>query len=229
MSWAEVFKINSNMKKPLNEQLRDLKFQPIKIITATGTYTPEKTGTYRVICVGAGGNGASTCTSAAYYTSSSGGGGGVSIKTLKLLSSSSYNVTVGTTASFSYGSNSITATAGGNASSGTGSATGGTGGTASGGDYNYPGNAGTGSKGHKIFNAPGSVGVYIGDLSRSTSAWLTVVDTCFELKYGDSILGYGGSGNGFAYYKTSTSGDYAAVLTTGLPAAVIIIPLELEE
>lgn len=228
MSWAEVFKINSNMKKPLNEQMRDIKFQPIRIVTATGTYTPEKNGIYKVICVGAGGNGASTCTSS-YYTSSSGGGGGVSIKTLKLLTSSTYNVTVGTTASFSYGSDSITATAGGNASSGTGSATGGKGGTASGGDYNYPGNDGTGSKGNRVYNVPGSVGVHIGDLSRSTNAWCTIVNGCYELKYGDSILGYGGSGNGFCNLESSSSGGYGSQSTTGLPAAVIIIPLEMEE
>ena len=48
MSWGEVFKINKNMKRALNEQLRDLKFQEVKIITSTGTYTPTKTGLYKV-------------------------------------------------------------------------------------------------------------------------------------------------------------------------------------
>ena len=226
MSWGEVYKINSNMKKPLNEQLRDFEFQPVRIITTTGTYTPEKNGTYRVICVGAGGNGASYA-NGTNNRAASGGGGGVAIKTLKLLKSSTYNVTIGTTASFSYDSNSLTATAGSNADAGGGSAIVGKGGTASGGDYNYPGTSGSTSEADRAIIQPGSVGVYIGCLSQSKTAWAVVNGNVAELRYGDSILGYGGSGNGFSDGPASSS--YGKAETAGLPAAVIIIPLEMEE
>lgn len=218
MSWAEVFKINSNMKKPLNEQLRDMKYQPIRIITATGTFTPEKTGLYKVICVGAGGKGDGGSSDGV-----SGGAGGVAIKTLRLLSTVSYDVTVSTTASFAYDSTAITATSG---TKGTSSNGGGAGGTASGGDYNYPGGAGDNDGSRGVCATPGSVGVHLDGLSRSVSKWAALEGglVC-ELRYGDSILGYGGGGNG-VYVSGSTQSSHAN--TEGLPAAVIIVPLEME-
>lgn len=240
MSWAKVKKINSNMSKSLdalitevknalttsiqsvNKHLQDLKFQPVRIITTNSTFTPEKTGTYKVICVGAGGGGN-------YYhsgkTVASGGGGGVAIKTLSLSKSSTYNITVGTTASFSYGSGSITATGGGwgDASDRDGW----DGGTASGGDYNYTG----GSGGYEynetgICPTPGSVGVYLSELSQSKTTMLTVLGTTYIVPYGDSILGYGGAGSGVFNYVSSSS--YSGLATNGMPAAVIIVPVELE-
>ena len=233
MSWAEVFKINNNMKKPLNEQMRDMKFQPIRIITATGTFKPEKTGLYKVICVGAGGNGEKYGSSGAnVHYIASGGGGGVAIKTLRLLSTTSYNITVGTTASFTHGSGSLTAVAGSD-----GDAAGekpGKGGTASGGDLNYTGTDGSylyvnSSKNHQICPTPGSVGVFISDLSRKVeSTWVTLVNAngACQIRYGDSILGYGGGGSGVGdYYSTSAVSQVLA----GLPAAVIIAPIEMEE
>ena len=230
MSWAEVFKINNNMKKPLNEQLRDLKFQPVKIITATGTYTPEKTGIYRVICIGAGGDGAIN-TGSIYGRAGSGGAGGVAIKTLKLLSTGSYNVTVSTTASFSYGNDSITATAGTKASATSSAATAGVGGTASGGDRNYPG--GNGSYSNDVGSGkcvnPGSVGVYISDFYRSNNRVTMIYDAVSEVQLGDSLLGFGGSGNSMYRGTSGNSSSVASVLFPGMPAGIIIIPLELEE
>ena len=224
MSWAEVFKINSNMKKPLNEQMRDIKFQPIRIVTATGTFKPEKTGLYKVICVGAGGKGESEQGSSYVYLAS-GGGGGVAIKTLRLVSTTSYNVTVGTTASFTHESGSLSATAGTNGD--TDSSAGGTGGTASGGDFNYNGSNGSytyASSSNKTPTlTPGSVGVFISDLSRrGDSEWIVLDGVTHKLTYGDSILGYGGSGNASGIYNGK------GTFTSGLPAAVIIIPIEME-
>ena len=219
MSWAEVFKINSNVTKPLNEQLRDMKYQPIRIITATGTFTPEKTGLYKVICVGAGGKGYANSGST---DGVSGGAGGVAIKTLRLLSTVSYDVTVSTTASFAYDGTAITATSG---TKGTSSNNGGAGGTASGGDYNYPGGAGDDDGSSGVSATPGSVGVHLDGLSRSMSTWVTLSGNVCELRYGDNILGYGGGGNG-VYISGSTS---VSSTTEGLPAAVIIVPIEMEE
>ena len=136
MSWSEVFKINKNMKRALDEQMRDAIALPMRIITTSTTYTPEKTGIYKVICVGAGGkSGGATGSSMSGVYGDSGGGGGVAIKTLKLLSSESYNITVGSSASFS---NILTATSGGNGAKNSP----GSGGTATGGDYNFSGGNG---------------------------------------------------------------------------------------
>lgn len=219
MSWAEVFKINKNMKKALNEQLRDMKFQPIRIITATGTFKPEKTGLYKVICVGAGGEGQASYNAGV----ASGGAGGVAIKTLRLVSTTSYNVTVSSTASFAYGTDALTATSGDDAFS----AEGGDGGTASGGDFNYPGGNGDDSSGSRNIPHPGSVGVFISDLSVSKSTTRTVLGEVFDIPYGDSILGYGGGGSSVMIDNGSSNRGTAILL--GQPAAVVIVPIEMEE
>jgi hypothetical protein len=41
------------------------------------------------------------------------------------------------------------------------------------------------------------------------------------------LLGYGGGGTGAGYYNSSSS--YGGTAISGLPGAVIIIPLEMEE
>ena len=163
MSWSEVFKINSNMKKPLNEQMRDMKYNPMRVITSSMSYTPEKTGLYKVICVGAGG-GSKTSVSgnASYAYINSGGAGGVAIKTIRLTAGTTYSVTVSTTASFG---TMLTATAGETPDNDNFYSA--SGGIASGGDYNYTGGKGTNSK--NIVSSTdtikgGDVGVFISDL-----------------------------------------------------------------
>lgn len=223
MSWAEVFKINSNFKKPLNEQIRDISYKPIRLITADTSYVPEKTGVYKIICVGSGG----TAMIGYYATNApaSGGGGGVAIKTMTLSSSTTYAVTVGTTASFAYSGGAVTATAGGAASYGTP----GTGGTASGGDSNFTGLAG----GTNIANsgsvvAGGSVGVLIPELTRTPSPISTyMASVYYDLQNGDCILQYGGGASTVHVYVSSSNTNYAK-FTNPSPAAVIIIPLEME-
>lgn len=277
MSWAEVFKINSDLKKPLNTliselisalstkvtsvdtkvgtvdtkvgnvstqvsnvstqvgnvntavgtvstkvtqigtQVQGLKCLPIRVITSTTTYTPEKTGLYKVICVGAGGSG---YVDARYEDAIAGGGGGVAIKTINLTSTTAYNVTVGSTASFAYSGGAVTATAG---SAGRYNGAG-AGGTASGGDLNYTGVAGDDNAESMVCPRPGSVGVYIAELYRSKSTWVTLLGASCEIQYGDNLLGYGGSGN--AVYNYEDSDVYDGVEVEGLPAAVIIVPLE---
>lgn len=232
MSWAEVYKVNSNMKKSINEQLRDMKYQAMRIITTTSTYTPEKSGWYKIICVGKGGDGAADKTSSPNnYRGAAGGGGGVAIKTMQLSSAVSYNVTVSTTASFAAGSNIITATGGGSTTSRTG-------GTASGGDYNFPGTAGGSTSTEFQCAMPGSVGVELGGLSNTPAPNIgTLVDNMsasatagthvISLPFGRCVLEYGGGGNGAAYYSNTANSD--TIVTSGRPAAVIIIPLEMEE
>lgn len=232
MSWGEVFKINSNMKKPINEQLRDQKYNPIRVITATGTYTPEKTGTYKVICVGKGGDGAADNSSSPNnYRAAAGGGGGVAVRTMRLSRGTSYSVTVSTTASFADGSTIVTATGGGSATSRGG-------GTASGGDSNYSGTAGGYTSSEFQSTTPGSVGVEISGLSNTPAPVVaTLIDTntasitygtyVVSLPYGRSLLEYGGGGNAAAFYTSSTV--HGKITSAGRPAAVIIVPLEMEE
>lgn len=225
--------VNTNVNtkvQGINNRLNDLKYQPIRIITATGTFTPEKTGTYKVICVGAGGNGNINRSNTTAVSLASGGGGGVAIKTLRLLSTKSYNVTVGTTASFTHENGSLSATAGSSGEAYDGN--GGTGGTASGGDSNYTGTKGSSfycnsTSNHQLCPAPGSVGVFISDLSRKEeSEWVVIYDTPCKIRYGDSILGYGGSGTAVGDYDSTKGTAYTIV--NGLPAAVIIVPIEME-
>jgi hypothetical protein len=287
MSWAEVFKINSNMTKPLNTliselisgvttkitgvetkvgtvdtkvgnvgtqvtnvatqvsniatqvntvntnvgnintnvgkvstQIRDSRFLPLRIITSTGTYTPEKTGTYKVICVGAGGNGDYGDASNT-IGGGSGGGGGVAIKTLRLVRGTNYSVTVSYTASFTYNASTIiTATSGGRGDYDEG----GSGGTASGGDSNYPGTNGSNTRTANVAPMPGSVGVHISELSMTPAPH--VVGN-IQYHFGGSLINYGGGGTGSGYYvSTSSKGGFA---TDGKPAAIIVIPLEMEE
>lgn len=219
MSWAEVFKINNNMKKTINEQIRDTICSPIRVITSNTTYTPEKTGMYKVICVGAGGN------SDGFYgvntTLGSGGGGGVAIKIMKLLSTQNYNVTVGSTASFG---STLTATAGGVGSSNNNGGTGGAGGTASGGDFNFTGETGSGIWYGKTSNSAkgGNVGTFITELSRQAISHEGYSAFNIDLVYGMGILTYGGGAPGAVHGS-------GVLERTGQPGAVIIIPLEMEE
>lgn len=227
MSWAEIFKINKNMKRSLDEQLQDMKYNPIRVITTTGTYTPEKTGLYKVICVGAGGSGTYSSSSNT-FGGGSGGGGGVAIKVMRLSTGTNYSVTVGTTASFAYAGGAVTATAGGSSNIGYSD---GSGGTASGGDYNYTGTSGsqTGYMVGYTAPSPGSVGVVISDLSQTPHAeskWLN--DRYIALRYGDSIMNYGGAGTGAGVYDSSKN-YYGGVSIPGKPAAILIVPLEMEE
>ena len=228
MSWAEVFKINKNMKRSIDEQLQDMKFQPIRVITANTTYTPEKTGLYKIICVGKGGNGYGDNNSP-QTKGVAGGGGGVSIKIARLTKGSSCNVTVGTTASFVSGSISLSATAGGDGGWNTTSAVGGSG---TGGDYNYTGETGTYTTEHYKSPTGGSVGVYISDLHRQMTGVLTLGldddrDKPVAVMYtmGRGILSFGGGGTGAGYVEYG----YGGVSINGQPAAVLIIPIEMEE
>ncbi len=219
MSWAKVFAVNSNMRKSLNEIMREMMYRPTRVITASGTYTPEKTGIYKVICIGAGGKGGYSSSSNT-YGASSGGGGGVAVKDIRLEKTTSYSVTVSTTASFS---TYLTATSGARGSSSTSIASGG---TAVGGDYNYTGGAGR-CTGEQSSDRPkgGSVGVVFPEMHRTL--YYRYNDT-IELEYGDSILSYGGGGSGWGNYNASTN-TYAGYGCDGLPAAILVIPLEMEE
>lgn len=195
----------------VKSRLEEMKFQPMRVITATTTFTPEKTGKYKVICVGKGGNGSSY----ASVTSVGGGAGGVSIKTLELSSATNYSITISTTASFS---NILSAVGGGDASG----TTVGTGGTASGGDYNYIGGSGEKVEVSHTSGKGGSVGVYISELTRSINTVIPNISTSNDVIigwYGDSILKYGAGAPG----SMSMSGRGDSV--SGLPACVIIIPL----
>ena len=217
MSWGEVYKINSNMKKPLNEQIQSIKCLPIRLITASTTFTPEKTGVYKVICVGAGGAGYAykTTNSGNTVFSSGGGSGGVAVKVLTLNSGTKYNVSIGTSASFG----NIMTTTGGTAGNYyiQDGAIYSTGGTATGGDYNFAGAAGESGYATSGTFKGASVNVWFTELTPMP----TTID---GLTTGDGVLRYGGGGSASRTAYNSVNSDVA-----GQPAAVIIIPLEMEE
>lgn len=229
MSWAKVFKINKNMKRSLDEQLQDMKFQPIRVITTNTTYVAEKTGVYKVICVGKGGDGYGNVNSGNDSQAWSGGGGGVAIKTLRMTKGDSCNVTVGTTASFVTGSISISATAGDEGDWNAGTVVGGSG---TGGDHNYTGENGAYTSEKYKCPIGGSVGVYISDLYQRMTGSMTLAtddsrDVPVTIMYtmGGSILGFGGGGTSGTYIEYGKGG----INVEGLPAAVLIIPIEMEE
>ena len=230
MSWMEVFKINNNIRKPLNSLIVDSTYNPIRVVTVSTTYIPERSGLYRVICVGAGGD-SIVKTSGSYAYCSGGGGGGVAIKDLYLTKSSSYNITVSTTASFA---NQLTATAGATPTINTSTGAWGypTGGTATGGDKNYTGQQGvyeriTRTDAGASFDG-GSVGVDIADLTRQRISNDTRGN---QLTYGRSILNYGGGApaSDTSYVNSEGSAVKRTFTNFGLPAAVIIIPIEMED
>ena len=192
--------VNDNFDKPLNQQIREMQYIGSYVFTSSTTFTPDKSGYYKVIVVGAGGAHDYTGSSGSAYYYASGGAGGVAIKNMHLLSTQEYTIDIERDNSTFNGN--LVATAGGDGKAfSTSSATGGAGGTASGGDFNYDGLWGTVS----VNNPPrgGSVGVFIPGLMLP---YLT--------ETGLGILGYGIGG---------TSGAAAG------GAAIIIIPLELEE
>lgn len=215
MSWSHVFKINSNLKKPINKLIQESQYNAINVITATGTYKPSVSGLYRVICVGKGGDSYIKASSSNGNYACSGGGGGVAIKDIHLDSATSYNITVSTTASFA---NQLTATAGETPTTSTAA----NGGTASGGTYNFVGEKGEVGEGTNVGASGGSVGVAIAELTRSNYA---MDDNCVDALFGDSILNHGGGAPCMYRYRDSR---YVKFLRTGLPAAVIIIPMVLE-
>lgn len=211
--WAELKKIvNSNIKVPLNEQLHNFFFTPTTIITTTGTWICPKSGKYRVICVGAGGNGSD------YSYGRTGGAGGVAIKNINMVMGTEYNITVGTTASFS---SILTATAGQDAWSGSAG-----GGTGSGGDYNYTGQSGKTQTSYSVLNGS-SVGVFLSGLTsppvvETSVKWANsqIYSGCATSGYG--ILGFGYSGG--ISYNTANSNAFLAQQRGG--AAVIIQLIE---
>lgn len=244
MSWGEVFKINKNMKRALNEQIRDLKCTPIRVITTTGTFIPEKTGLYKVICVGAGSDGVKyrkgTTSNGYAYHVSNGSAGGVAIKDIKLVAGTSYNITVSTTASFG---SEMSATPGttGWYNHWTSSTTAPAGGEASGGDYNYKGQAGSTANtyGANISTSSGNwTDLSSGSYVNGTSIGVVLTDVCNQLAtstgrqvvwYGTSILNYGAGAPSWIDKSDASTPSDKVIVATGLPAAVIIIPIEMEE
>ena len=108
-------------------------------------------------------------------------------------------------------------------------------GTGEGGDYNFTGELGD-VVGWADLAQPnhtakgGSVGVYLSELSERIVVGGSNDGLSVGLIYGNSILGFGG-GAPIRHYATATNNQainsYAKPL--GLPACVIIVPLEMEE
>lgn len=202
--------VNDNFTVPLNRQMRDNRFLPARIIESTQDFVVERSGWYKIICVGAGGD--SYLTVNTKYT---GGAGGVSISTKHLNSGESIQV------SFDNGSVSVpqygmTASVGEDAKI----SRGGYGGTASGGDDNYTGQNGKKASDASNNNGAG-VGVYIPELNIQNIESVTTEDGVETVGLGFNILGYGRS--------ATIASSYGADESTRGGSACIIIPLEYTE
>lgn len=222
MSWAEVSKINNNFRVSLNEQARELAYSGSYLFTSSTNFSPEKSGYYKVICVGSGGTSGINSNSAL-----NGGSGGVAISTLKLDKTHSYSISITNGTAIFNGetlASAITATAGENAviTGNTVNRRPGNGGTASGGDFNYPGRSG--KSGNITYGA--DVGVIITELmQRMISFELDTYSSSpvpYAMHSGNGILGYGG---GQACYGNS---NFQVKSPVG-DGCVLIIPLELVE
>lgn len=212
MSWGEVSKINSNFNLALNEQARELAYAGSYLFTADTAFSPDKTGWYKIIVVGAAGKSRSVSNG----NREVGASGGVVIATRRLGSSASYAVTAGSGASsFTYSSDDVmTAGRGGDYDDGTG-------GTASGGDFCYAGKSGYSSSTSSVCIGR-DVGVFIPGLSVQNTGALSDSDYGAALvNSGYGILGFGASAG--ASYRPTGAGPFK---DTG---CVLIIPLELEE
>ena len=207
--------VNDNFNKPLNAQMRDLAYNGSYLITSSIDFSPDKSGLYKVICVGRGGD----SDSGGYTSSYHGGAGGVAIKTMHLNSSETYPIVVASNkSSFN---DTIIANCGGNGfHDSSGYYKYGEGGTAVGGDFNY-----TGTSGEVVPDGKGAdVGVFIPGLMQAPEMVIVKFsstsssNSSYIIRSGYGILGYGG-GQG---QKGLDSG-----ISEG--GCVLIIPLELEE
>lgn len=191
--------VNDNFKKPLNQQLRELKYSGAYIFRTTTSFIPDFSGWYKVIVVSAG--------SGASYVSGSGnrrGGasGAVAISTLHL-DKISYNIKVnehnGDSLNDVTSFNNIIECANSNGSKG--------GIVTKKGDFNYNGLDSIGTQG-------ASVGTFIPELMRKYSS----VENGIIYESGDGILGYGAGATLTEYNNSTAFGG----------SVVIIIPLEVE-
>ena len=217
MSWAEVKKINDNVKRPLNKQIRDSLYKGIQIITKSTTWKASRDGYYKIIVVGSGGATGTTNSglSPTYHHIATGGGGGVAIKTLYTTTENSHTITISADASF----DSITAYCGGSGNAY--SSVPGAGGTASGGDENYTGLSGkyqreTSNYWDSHFLHGGDVGVMIPEFITSGVLYHAYLNGSIAT-ITTNLMGYG------------LAGSYGGVESYAKGACVIIIPLELEE
>lgn len=191
--------VNDNFQKPLNQQLREMKYSGAYIFETSTSFIPDFSGWYKIIVVSAG--------EGARYTSGSGdakGGssGAVAISTLHL-DKISYDVKINVwnnsfnqyVASF----NDIIECK---------NAVGSTGGVVTKkGDFNYNGLNNSGRQG-------ASVGVFIPELMRRFST----IENGAMYESGEGVLGYGAGGTLTSLNNSTRYGG----------GAVIIIPLELE-
>lgn len=213
MSISEIaMLVNDNFNKPLNVQMRELSYVGAYLFENSTTFTPDNSGWYKIIVVGAGGDGDVDYGTANNYYGASGGSGGVAIKTMHLLKEQSYQVEVSNSQSSFDGT--IVATAGTDGYASVSTRRPGDRGIAIGGDFNY-----NGQDGATDINAtaePRNVSVYIPGLMEKTQKIYTS-DIYGATYTGYGILAHGASGGSDRYTEVS-----------GQPGCVLIIPLEIE-
>ena len=217
--------VNDNFDKPLNRQIRDMKYLGSYLLTSSGNFSVSKSGWYKVIVVGAGGNNY-TYWNGSYYTIYTGGSGGVAISTLYLDKNNLCEITVhndnynNASGSYEFSYNgSIISAHNGTTSTSTAENQRGKGGSAVGGDFNYKGIDGS----VYTTNAIGTdVGVFIPELMKVKTAMGSLGDASAIAISGNGILGYGCGSGTYADRNLSVS-------TPKADGCVLIIPLELTE
>ena len=239
MSISELSMIvNDNFDVPLNQQIRNNRFLPARIITQTTDWVVERSGWYKIICVGAGGHSDFNDDYGEPYYSGTGGSGGVAIKTKHFVSGETVLVEINGADCNCEG---ISAGGGGDADVNEDPYHGGTGGIATGGDENYPGNAGKYGRMDtpypQMLRVEDSVpvSVYIPELSFVNEKYkIEDADFLFRSEkrtrtLAMSLLGFGIGQGVWVYESNNESGKIPADSDFKDTAACIIIPLEYTE
>ena len=212
-----------NFKAAGGVKLPALDWVIYRIYVVNGTFVVPITGTYRITCIGQGGDGAS----GSGYNPYRGGGGGASgggcELVTKLTKGQSYPITVGTTSSFG---SLLSAIRGRNASG----ATGGTGGTSSGGTPLTPQNGETAKSDTVPNSKSGGRGgtvqsrVVPEGLANGGARALAGANgkTTESLKASNQFYPFGTGGGGGAWYNSGSGNTISGSGAAGNSGAVIV-------
>lgn len=209
MSWAEV-------EKKLSIE-RDTSYSNMYVYENSATFTAPKTGYYKIICVGAGGAGA-TARDTSTALGIGGCSGGVAIKTKKMAKGATLSITISSDGTASC--DGMSATKGYDRNYYPSRPDYIVPGTATGGDYNYNGQTGTAQS---QIGIGGSVGCILSGLMTRDVVTTAYNGATRQAYSGWGIFGHGGGASRVQFYDDGAMVAYS--VSQQQPAGVIIIPL----